>query len=100
MNTQAEWAALFVVCAVGTSLFDRFEIETPAWKKLIRWGLAAVITIGTTPVFGHGALLVLACVASLGAGVHVWWCARHGIHPLRATPRRRYYELRGWSWPD
>lgn len=99
MNTQAEWAALFVLCALGTSLFDRFEIETPAWKKLCRWGLAAALTIGTTPFFGHGALIVLGVFAILGGSVHLWWCLRHGIHPLRATPRRRYYALRGWAWP-
>ena len=31
---------------------------------------------------------------------HFVWCRRHGIDPLRATPRRRYYELRGWTWVD
>ena len=41
-------------------------------------------------------------VALGGAGLtfHFVWCQRNGIHPLRATPRRRYYQLRGWTWPE
>ena len=27
-------------------------------------------------------------------------CRKHGIHPLHATPRRRYYELRRWEWKE
>jgi hypothetical protein len=34
----------------------------------------------------------------LGIAFHCWWCIKNDIHPLRATPRRRYYELRGWDW--
>jgi hypothetical protein len=35
-----------------------------------------------------------------GATFHFTWCRRNGIHPLYATPRRRYYELRGWMWRE
>lgn len=99
MNTQPEWATLFILCALATSVFDRFEAETPAWRKCARWAFAAVVTLGTTPVLGHWSLALLGGFAALGGVVHLWWCTRHGIHPLRATPRRRYYELRGWTWP-
>jgi len=35
-----------------------------------------------------------------GAAFHMVWCRRNGIHPWNATPRRRYYELRGWVWRE
>lgn len=100
MNAQVEWAALFVVCALVTSVFDRFEVETAAWRKCARWALAAGLTVGTTPALGHWSLAVLGGFAAIGGCMHWWWCTRHGIDPLRATPRRRYYELRGWTWPS
>ena len=48
----------------------------------------------------HWALARLAALALLGTIVHVIWCRTNGIHPLSAEPRRQYYELRGWKWPD
>ena len=35
-----------------------------------------------------------------GSIVHTVWCKKHSIHPIYATPRRKYYELRGWVWPE
>ena len=29
-----------------------------------------------------------------------WWGRKHSIHPVNATPRRKYYQLRGWDWPE
>lgn len=100
MDLEIELAALFLLCAVSTSVFDKFEVETPAWRKALRWLFAGALTIGMTPVIGHWALAVLFGFAVLGAAVHFIWCARNGIHPFSAAPRRRYYELRGWPWPS
>lgn len=97
---SAVWMGLFVLCAVGTSVFDRFECETPAWKKVLRWTMAAVLSQAAASVWGYWALGVLAVLAVTGLTVHLTWCRRHGIHPLRATPRRRYYELRKWAWEE
>ena len=75
MGIELELAVLLAIAVLGPSILARFEAETPAWRKV---GLGV-----------------------LGLSPHFWWCRRHGIHPLYATPRRRYYELRGgWSWPD
>jgi hypothetical protein len=35
----------------------------------------------------------------VGLAFHLWWCRRHGIDSLRAEPKERYYELRGWDQP-
>lgn len=97
---EAEFAALFALAAVGSSFFDRFEVETPAARKLLRWLLAAALTLGSYAFIGHWALAVLAGLAALGTAVHFIWCFANGIHPLRAEPRRRYYALRRWTWPE
>jgi hypothetical protein len=59
MDLEIELAALLFLCAWSTSIFDKFEVETAAWRKLLRWMLAAVLTPGTAPFIGHWALAVL-----------------------------------------
>ncbi|HET6277666.1 MAG TPA: hypothetical protein VFG08_02685 [Candidatus Polarisedimenticolia bacterium] len=100
MGIELELLVLLVLQTVSTSLFDRFEVETPAWRKLLRWTIAIGGTVGLYRWVGHYALLFPAGLALLGAAAHCSWCRRHGIHPLAATPRRRYYELRGWDWVE
>ena len=74
IGVEAEFAALFAVAALGSSLFDKFETETPATRKLLRWIIAAAATLGAYVMIGHWALAVLAAFALLGTIVHVIWC--------------------------
>lgn len=100
MGVELELGALFLMAVVGMSVFGRFEVETPAPRQILRWLLAAAVTLGSYAWIGHWALAVLAGFGCLGATVHLVWCWRHGIHPATAEPRRKYYALRGWAWPD
>ncbi len=100
MGIELEWASLFVLCVLGTSVFDRFEVETPPARKAAKWVVAAGVTVIAFAVVGHWALAGLTVFAGVGVAVHVAWCRRHGIDARTAAPRRRYYELRGWSWPE
>jgi hypothetical protein len=99
LGVIVELAALFVLCALGSSVFDKFEAETAAWKKFARWGIAATLTLSAYTMVGHWALLVLFGFAGLGVAVHYQWCKKHGIDSITAQPRERYYHLRGWDWP-
>jgi len=45
-------------------------------------------------------LLFIAFWGVVGGTVHVLYCRKHGIHPVHATPRRKYYELRNWAWQE
>ena len=36
---------------------------------------------------------------SAGLIFHFWWTLSHGVHPLTAEPRDKYYALRGWTLP-
>ena len=100
MGIAIELSVLLVVAIVGQSIFAVFEVETPPWRKILKWGIVAGVTLGLSLAVGHWAVLVPLLGGVAGAVGHTVWCRRHGIDPLRATPRRRYYELRGWTWQE
>jgi hypothetical protein len=45
-------------------------------------------------------LAVLLAIAVLGQSTFAVFEVETPAYALRATPRRRYYELRGWAWQD
>ena len=100
VDIRLELSVLLVLAILGTSFFAVFEVETPGWRKALKWAFLSGATLGLSVVVGHWALLLPFFGAIAGLGFHVGWCARHGIDPVRATPRRRYYELRGWKWVE
>ena len=100
MGIELELGLLFLLQTIGHSLFARFEVETAAWRKMLKWLLLAGLTVGLYAAVGHWALLLPAVLGVAGGTFHFVWCRRHGIHPLRATPRKKYWELRGWEWTE
>ena len=100
MGIELELSVLLLVQTLGHSIFDPFEVETPAWRKITKWLVVALITVAVYRWAGHWALLVPAIGAGIGGTVHFVWCRKNGIDPIHATPRRKYYELRGWKWPE
>jgi len=100
MGIELELGVLLVILVVGSSVFAAFEVETPAWRKALKWSLVIGLTLGLTGPMGHWALVVPVGLGVVGTTFHFWWCRKNGIHSLRATPRRRYYELRGWEWHE
>jgi hypothetical protein len=100
MGVELELAILIVIMILGWSFFAVFEVETPPWRKLTKWLVVAGGTVGLHALVGHWALAFPTAVGVTGAIFHFAWCRKHGIHPFRATPRRKYYELRGWTWYD
>ena len=97
---ELELSVLLVTVILGAEVFAPFEVHTPVWRKLVKWGTVCGVTLGMTRLIGHGAAWIPVGCALAGLAVHFAWCRRHGIHPLRATPRRRYFELRGWPSDD
>ena len=96
MGIELELLVLLVISVLGQNIFARFEIETPAWRKVLKWSIVIIVTLGLYLVVGHWSLVPPLVAGGAGTAFHFIWCRRHGIHPLRATPLRRYYELRGW----
>ena len=100
MGIELELAVLLLLTILGTSFFSVFEVETPGWRKLLKWLIVYGVTLGLFLPFGHWALLFPATAAVVGTTFHFAWCRKWRIHPIKATPRRRYYELRDWTWRD
>ena len=100
MGIELELSVLLVVVVFGTSVLGNFEVEARRWRKLVKWLIFCGGTVGLYYAFGHIALAFPIGLGIAAMGYHMWWCRRHGIHPLNATPRRRYYEIRGWPWHE
>jgi hypothetical protein len=100
MGISVELSVLLAVAVLGSAIFAPFELETPAWRKVLKWGIVIGLTLGLTRLAGHWALLLPVLGGVAGVVGHTVWCRRHGIDPLRATPRRKYYALRGWTWQE
>lgn len=97
---EIELAVLLALIILGTGCFAVFEVETPWWRKVLKWSIVSGVTLLLARSIGHWALAVPVVLGLLGTIFHFWWCRKNGIHPLKARPRRRYYELRGWAWPE
>ena len=100
MGIEIELSVLLAMVVLGSGILGVFEVETRPWIRVAKWLVVCGITIGLYYLFGHGALAFPIAVSVVSVIHHMRWCRRHGIHALRATPRRRYYELRGWPWPE
>ena len=100
LGVELELAVLLGLFVVGAEVFAPFEVETPPWRKIVKWSIVIVLTLTLYRFIGHWAIAAPLVLGGLGAAFHWVWCRKHGIHPLRATPRRQYYELRGWDWHE
>lgn len=100
MGFELELAIVLALQLLGTEIFCRFEIETPAWRKILKWLLLLAITFALFQYLGHWAILLPVLGSLAGVAFHFVWCKKNGIHPIRATPRRKYYQLRGWAWQE
>jgi hypothetical protein len=98
MDITIELGVLLLIQLIGSSMFAVFEVETPAWRKILKWVLLDVITIGLSIWIGHWSLIFPILILTVGATYHFWFCKNNGIDPLKATPRKKYYALRKWTW--
>ena len=100
MGIRIELATLLLMSVLGSGIFAVFGIETPALRKVIKWLTLTGATLLLYWAVGHWSLVLPTGAALAGSIFHFTWRRKNGIDPLTATPRRRYYELRGWNWPE
>jgi hypothetical protein len=100
MGIELELIALLIIQTTFISAFAKFEAETPFIKKIIKWFIIDGITIGLYYGVGHWAVIFPFIGIIPGTIFHFSWCKKNGINPLKATPKRKYYELRGWKWEE
>ena len=46
MGIELELIVLLVVQTLGTSFFAIFEVETPGWRKALKWAIISGGTLG------------------------------------------------------
>ena len=100
MGIELELGVLLLIQLIGSQAFVVFEIETPAWRKILKWLMMDAVTLTLTIWLHHWALLFPFAILIAGTSYHIWFCKKHGIDLLKATPRKKYYELRNWKWPE
>ena len=100
MGIELELAELLIIHLLASTFFARFEVETPAFRKIIKWLVIFGITIGLYYWLHHWALLFPVIAMIPGTIYHFSWCKKNGIDPLKATPKKKYYQLRGWKWEE
>jgi hypothetical protein len=92
---------LFLMAAfhlVGHIIFGVFEAHTSILRKLFKVAFLLGVTALISSTVGHPwSLIWIGGMFALGGTFHLWWTLRHGIHPLTAEPRAKYYALRGWE---
>jgi hypothetical protein len=81
-----ELGVVLAVQTLGTGVFGRFEGETPAWQKILKWTTLILVTVGLSTVVGHWALLFPAAMLTVGAIVHIG-CAESTVS-IRFEQRR------------
>ena len=85
----------------GNVLFRHFDPKLPLWRRVMKSAIALAITAAISCRFGHRGVLIAFGIAMLPLiYVHGIWLPRHGVNGWTGEPRKRYYELRGWEWPD
>ncbi|MFZ5999884.1 MAG: hypothetical protein ACOYW3_05195 [Bacteroidota bacterium] len=95
---ELELITLYGLHHLGIAIFGKFELESPWWRWMLKWVLIVSIISILYYYFGHIGAMAFILIAFPGAVVfHFIWCKRNGIDPIKATPRKKYYELRGWT---
>jgi hypothetical protein len=93
-----EIALLSSLYALGQIFFANFAMQTPKWRRAIKFIFFTVLACVLSGLFGRvwffvvfgfllGALIV----------IHAWWLPKHGINGLTGEPKEKYYALRGWQ---
>ncbi len=100
-NYFFETTIITSIFAVGNVFFGHFEEGLPKWRRVAKMVFVTAFAIAITALTGRtGFYVALGCMAGLFVFVHFWWLPKHGIHPLTAEPKERYYQFRGWKLPE
>jgi len=97
---ELELLTLLILHIVGISIFGKFESESPWWRHVLKWIIIITITWVSWYYMGHYSLIIIGVLSVVSLIVHFVWCHQNGINPIQATPRRKYYNLRKWSWKE
>ena len=82
-------------------------VRAVVWKDLVteartRESVLSMIFFGLTILLSTTlgrttAMVWVLGLPTMGGVVHTLWCRKHGIHPITAEPREKFYKLMGWD---
>ena len=93
-------AVLLAIAVLGQSTFAVFEVETPAWRKILKWGIVIGLTLTLAAFVGHWALCPAARRRNRRCRRPHDLVSQARYRSAARDARRRYYDLRGWTWQE
>jgi hypothetical protein len=95
------WFEISLVCGItafGSIFFGHFEEHTPKYRRALKLVFFNAMVVFLSACFGRTwSLVFLGIVLSAGVYVHAIWLPGKGINGLTGEPKKKYYELRGWT---
>jgi len=70
-----------VLQTLGTSIFARFEVETPVSRRILKWTIFIGGTVGLYFVVRHWALLFPLTMMALGSSYHIYFLPQRRHSP-------------------
>jgi hypothetical protein len=101
INIDTLWFEIAMVCgltAFGSIFFGHFEEHTPKFRRVLKLLMFILIVVLISKYAGR--VWALGFLGALLLGVvyiHGFWLPSKGINGLTGEPKRKYYELRGWT---
>ena len=101
LTTDTLWFEIAIICgmfAFGGIFFGHFEEHTPKIKRVLKMFLFIIIEIALSKYLGRGWAMGFLGALILGViYIHGIWLPGKGINGLTGEPKRKYYELKGWT---
>lgn len=76
LGIEIELMELLLLQLFAFVMFDRFEVETSAPRRILKWMIICLITIYVYYWFDHWATLVLVLATVPSSIYHVIWCKK------------------------
>ncbi len=100
MWISLELSVLLLIQLLAHTFFVQFEIGAHPLKRIMKWLVIDGVTIGLYFLVGHYALIFPLATMLIALTIHLVVCRKWWVDPFRATPKKKYYEMRGWKWEE
>jgi hypothetical protein len=101
LNMDTLWLEVAIVCgitSIGSIFFGHFEEHTPKIRRALKLILLNAVIVLMSKYLGRIWSFSFLGLMLLGvAYVHGIWLPGKGINGLTGKPKRKYYELKGWT---
>ncbi|WP_232834856.1 hypothetical protein [Pleomorphovibrio marinus] len=97
-NLWFEIALVSFIFATGNILLGHFEEKVPKWRRIMKFLVTLAVVCFLTTFFGRLiSLTVLGLTFLPVIYIHTIWLPKNGINGWTGEPRKKYFQLRGWT---